>query len=54
MFHDVKAKCVSATVLGFRRAFHGQLYLPEMGKTVCELSDPEFIGALPKLITGGE
>ncbi len=54
LFHDVKAKCVSASVLGFRRAFHGQLYLPDMGKTVSELSDPEFMGALPKLLTEGK
>ncbi len=54
LYHDVKAKCVSATVLGTRRAFHSYLYLPGAGKTVSELSDPDFIAALPKLLAGGD
>lgn len=52
LFHDVKAKCVAAQVLGARTAF-----LPWMetadGRTVAQISDPELLNATPQLLLCG-
>jgi hypothetical protein len=52
LFHDVKAKSISAKVLGTRVAFFSYLLLPD-GRTAAEVSAPELLEAMPKLLTGG-
>ena len=49
IYHDVKAKCLSATVLGARSAFFSYLLLPD-GRTVSEASDSEVINLLPSIV----
>ena len=49
IYHDVKAKCLSATVLGARSAFFSYLLLPD-GRTVSEASDSEVIRLLPSIV----
>ncbi|MBW7995385.1 MAG: hypothetical protein FVQ81_02195 [Candidatus Glassbacteria bacterium] len=51
IFHDVKARCVTADVLGARSAFLGYLLLPG-GKTASELTDPELAADLSGLLLG--
>lgn len=48
LYHDVKAKCVSAAVLGARAAFFSFLLLPN-GRTAAEASTPELMQAIPEL-----
>jgi len=48
LYHDVKAKCVSAAVLGTRAAFFSFLMLPD-GRTASEVSAPELAQAIPAL-----
>jgi len=48
LFHDIKAKCVSATVLGTRAAFFSYLVLPD-GRTAAEVATPELTSAIPNL-----
>ena len=50
MFHDIKAKCVSAKVVGARAAFFSYLLLPD-GKAVIEASVPELQIDIPALLT---
>ncbi len=52
MFHDVKAKCISAEVLGPKTAFFSYLMLAD-GRTTAEVSTPELVDSFPKLL-GGE
>lgn len=52
LYHDVKAKAVKAKVFGFRAAFFCYLALPD-GRTMSEISAPELIESVPKLLTGG-
>ena len=40
VFHDVKARCMTAKVLGARRAFVGYLVDRKTGQTVAELANP--------------
>lgn len=49
LYHDVKAKCVSAQVLGARAAFAGSLLLPD-GRTVAEAAAPDIALMLPSMI----
>ena len=51
LFHDVKGKSISARVLGARAAFFSYLMLPD-GRTAAEVSTPELLEAMPKLLTG--
>lgn len=51
IFHDVKAKCLAATVLGARSAFFQYLLLPD-GRSTTEASIPELMKGLPKLLKG--
>ncbi len=51
LFHDVKAKCISATVLGFRTAFFNYLMLPN-GQTAASASIPELMKKVPLAIAG--
>ena len=52
LFHDVKAKSITAKVLGFRAAFFSYLALPD-GRTMAEMATPELVGAFPKLLMEG-
>ncbi|KKW13426.1 MAG: hypothetical protein UY48_C0001G0047 [Candidatus Gottesmanbacteria bacterium GW2011_GWB1_49_7] len=46
LHHDVKAKCVSAAVIGARTAFFSYLMLPD-GRIAAQLSAPEITDAAP-------
>ena len=48
LYHDVKAKCISAAVLGVRAAFLSFLLLPD-GRTTAEMSTPELAQAIPEM-----
>lgn len=48
LYHDVKARCVTAKVLGARAAFLTYLLLPD-GRTAAEASTPELVDRFPKL-----
>ena len=48
LYHDVKAKCISAAVLGVRAAFFSFLLLPD-GRTTAEVSTPELMQVIPEL-----
>ena len=49
VYHDVKAKCLAAQVLGWRTAMLPYL-LTASGKTLAELSAPELARCLPRLL----
>jgi hypothetical protein len=51
LFHDVKQRCISAQVLGARRAFFTYLQLPD-DRVAGQLSAPELRDALPELLGG--
>lgn len=51
LYHDVKARCVSALVLGTRSAFFNYLMLPN-GRTAAEASAPELMAGVPLLLHG--
>ncbi len=53
LYHDIKAKCVSAKVHGARAAFFQYLALPD-GRTAAQLAAPELTTTWPKLLTSGE
>lgn len=48
LYHDVKARCVSAKVRGFRAAFFSYLMLAD-GRTGPEVADEELLEKLPML-----
>ena len=48
LYHDVKARCISAAVLGTRAAFFSFLLLPD-GRTAAEVSTPELMQVIPEL-----
>jgi hypothetical protein len=48
MFHDIKAKCMTAKVLGARPAFFQYLMLPD-GRTTTEATGQELAAGLPDL-----
>ena len=52
LFHDVKARCVSAKVLGARSAFFSYLCLPD-GRTAAQAASPELTALFPRLLTVG-
>jgi len=49
LFHDVKAKAMSASVLGVEAAFFSYMMLPD-GRVSSELTSPQLGDAFPKLI----
>ncbi len=49
LYHDVKARCVSAKVRGFRAAFFSYVTLPN-GQTASEASDRALLETLPALL----
>lgn len=53
LYHDVKARCVSAKVLGARSAFFSFLLLPD-GRTAAQAAAPEVAQLFPKLLTSSE
>lgn len=50
LYRDVKAKCISATVIGARAAFFSFLMLPD-GRTATEVTMPELVEAWPRMLT---
>lgn len=52
LYHDVKARAVSAKVLGLRVAFFSYLMLSD-GRTAAQIAMPELLEAFPKMLTGG-
>jgi len=50
LYHDVKAKAMTASVLGFEAAFFAYMMLPD-GRVSSELARPELAEAFPKLLT---
>ena len=51
MYHDVKARCVTAMVFGIRTAFLPFLLLPG-GKTAAQVTTPELATGLPRIVFG--
>jgi hypothetical protein len=49
LYHDVKARCVSARVLGARAAFFNYLLLPD-GRAAAEASTPELMDDVPLML----
>lgn len=49
MYHDIKARLLSATVLGARASFFNYLLLPD-GRTAGQASVPELAGAVPDMM----
>lgn len=52
LYHDVKARCVSAKVLGTRAAFFNYLLLSD-GRTAAQLAAPELVNLYPRMLTAG-
>lgn len=52
LYHDVKAKCVSAKVHGARAAFFQYAVLPD-GRTAAQAAAPELLELYPKLLKAG-
>lgn len=50
LYHDVKAKAMTASVLGVEVAFFSYMMLPD-GRMSSELAKPELAEAFPKLLT---
>lgn len=50
LYHDIKAKCISAAVLGSRAAFFSYLMLPD-GRTTSEVSLDEIAKIAPVMFT---
>lgn len=53
LYHDIKAKAVSAKVHGARAAFFQFLLLPD-GRTAAQIAAPELVMLYPKMLTAGE
>ena len=51
LHHDIKARCLTARVLGARSAMLGYLVLPD-GRTTSEATDAEFLQQVPALLAG--
>lgn len=51
LYHDVKAKCVSAKVHGAHAAFFQYAVLPD-GRTAAQVAAPELLELYPKLLMG--
>lgn len=49
LYHDVKAKAMTASVLGIEVAFFSYMMLPD-GRVSSELAKPELAEAFPKLL----
>jgi hypothetical protein len=53
LYHDVKAKCVSAKVHGMRAAFFQYAVLPD-GRTAATVATPELLQLYPKMLKAGD
>ncbi len=53
LYHDVKAKAVSAKVHGVKAAFFQYLMLPD-GRTASQIATPEIAQRYPRLLTSGD
>ena len=49
LYHDIKAKCMVASVLGTKAAFFSYLMLPD-GRTASEVATPELAQIFPLLL----
>ncbi len=49
IYHDIKAKCLSATILGARTAFFSYLLLPD-GRQAAAVTTPELATLFPPLL----
>lgn len=49
LYHDVKAKAMTASVLGVEVAFFSYMMLPD-GRVTSEIAKPELANAFPKLL----
>lgn len=49
LYHDIKAKAMTSSVLGSRVAFFSYMMLPD-GRSATELANPELEQAFPKLL----
>jgi hypothetical protein len=52
LYHDIKAKAISAAVLGARAAFFSFLMLPD-GRTATGVATPELTKLAPAMLTAG-
>jgi len=50
LYHDVKAKAMTASVLGVEAAFFSYMMLPD-GRVSNELATPDLLNAFPKLLS---
>lgn len=53
LYHDTKARCMAAKVLGSRAAFFNYLLLPD-GRTAAQIAAPELLNLYPKMLTAGK
>lgn len=53
MYHDVKARVMTAKVMGAKFAFHQYMLLPD-GRTAAQYSAGEFLSAVPALLLPSE
>jgi hypothetical protein len=53
LFYDIKAKAISASVLGTKAAFFSYFLLPD-GRAASEAAVPELMGMYPHMLTTGE
>ncbi len=51
LYHDVKARCLTALIKGTREAFFNYLLLPD-GRTAAEASIPELMKFVPLVFSG--
>ncbi|MDR3577237.1 MAG: hypothetical protein P4L50_25530 [Anaerolineaceae bacterium] len=51
LYYDVKAKLLSAQILGFRTSFFSNILLPD-GRTASEVVTPELTKVIPALFSG--
>ena len=49
LYHDVKARCLSALWIGTRAAFFSYLELPD-GRTTGQIATPELMSSLPRFL----
>jgi len=49
LYRDIKARCITAKVLGMRSAFFSYMLLSD-GRTATEVSEPELLNAIPRLL----
>ena len=52
LYHDIKAKVMTASVLGARVAFFSYMLLPD-GRSSSELAEPELLNAFPLQLKQG-